>query len=82
MTSLGKQTFIYPYKDHKCIILFLLCFFFRAAVRGVIRYNNFIIGRSNDNTGVANLGQITVDEFRFWPKLLSQKQIQENGEFI
>jgi len=53
-----------------------------VAVRGFIRYNNFIIGRSNDNTGITNLGQITVDEFRFWPKLLSQKQIQENGELI
>ncbi|XP_052079469.1 uncharacterized protein LOC127717737 isoform X2 [Mytilus californianus] len=51
----------------------------RVAVRGSVRYNDFIIGRSNDRQGLNNLGQITVDEFRFWPKMLSQKQIQENG---
>lgn len=44
------------------------------------RFNEFLIGRSNDRTGLDTLGTITVDELKFWSEYKDEFQVRELGE--
>lgn len=51
----------------------------KAPVRDLSRYNDFILGRANDYSGLGNLGTIVVDEFQFWSTMKSAKEVRELG---
>lgn len=44
------------------------------------RFNEFLIGRSNDRTGLEALGTITVDDLKFWSEYKDEYQIREIGK--
>ncbi|XP_053386148.1 uncharacterized protein LOC123539409 isoform X3 [Mercenaria mercenaria] len=45
----------------------------------VSTFNDFIIGQSNDATGTRDLGVMTVDDFQFWSRRLSETVLREKG---
>ena len=45
-------------------------------------YNDFFIGQSNDVTRTRDLGVMTVDDFQFWSKRLSESILREKGLFL
>lgn len=55
----------------------LIC---RMAITRKPRFNEFLIGRSNDRTGMDSLGIITVDDLKFWSEYKDEYQIREIGK--
>ncbi|XP_056012893.1 uncharacterized protein LOC125678424 isoform X7 [Ostrea edulis] len=51
----------------------------RLAMTRKPRFNEFLIGRSNDRTGLDTLGTITVDELKFWSEYKDEFQVRELG---
>ncbi|XP_062614011.1 uncharacterized protein LOC134275752 isoform X2 [Saccostrea cucullata] len=51
----------------------------RLAIARKPRFNEFLIGRSNDRTGLDSLGTITVDELKFWSEYKDEFQVPEIG---
>lgn len=52
----------------------------QAAASENSRFNGFIVGRSNDNTGTDRLGQMLVDDLVFISSYKTEKEIQESGK--
>src|SRR6218665_514048 len=42
-------------------------------------FNDFIIGRPNDATGLREVHQMLVDDFKFWSVFKSEREIRETG---
>ena len=55
------------------------CFLFRAASALPSSLNDFVIGRTNEGIGSRDMGIMTIDDFQFWSRQLSEKEIRENG---
>lgn len=60
-----------------CLVITLIC---RMAITRNPRFNEFLIGRSNDRTGMDSLGIITVDDLKFWSEYKDEYQIREIGK--
>lgn len=60
-----------------CLVIVLIC---RMAITRNPRFNEFLIGRSNDRTGMDSLGIITVDDLKFWSEYKDEYQIREIGK--
>lgn len=64
-----------------CFFLYLaITLICRMAITRKPRFNEFLIGRSNDRTGMDSLGIITVDDLKFWSEYKDEYQIREIGK--
>ena len=55
------------------------CVYFRASTALPSTSNDFVIGRANDDEGSRDAGTMTIDEFEFWSRKLSENEIRETG---
>ncbi|KAL3854429.1 hypothetical protein ACJMK2_013699, partial [Sinanodonta woodiana] len=51
----------------------------RAKASSDFLFNDFYIGRANDNSGSRDLGTLVIDEFHFWSTHKNEKQVRDEG---
>lgn len=75
--SLGRGSILQVLLFLLYLAITLIC---RMAITRKPRFNEFLIGRSNDRTGMDSLGIITVDDLKFWSEYKDEYQIREIGK--
>ena len=44
--------------------------------------NDFVIGRTNEGVGSRDMGTMTIDDFQFWSRQMSENEIRESGTLL